>query len=65
MQIKNRNKIQCDDDELVYTVLTGWTGTFEKTSLNAYNSKSTCYMTILMTFLEKLENFAFDNSTLV
>ena len=44
---------------------TGWTGTFAKTSLNGYNSKTTRYMIILMTFLEILKNFAYINYTLV
>ena len=44
---------------------TGWTGTFEKTSLYAFNSKTVCYMMILMTLLEEIENFAYTLSTLV
>ena len=44
---------------------TGWTGTFAKTSSDAYNSKIIRYMTNLMTFLEKLENFTYVISTLV
>ena len=43
---------------------TWWTGTFKKTSFNAYNSKTTHYMIILMTF-NFLENFAYNHSTLV
>ena len=34
---------------------------FCKTSLNAYNSKTIPFMTFLMTFLEKLENFELIN----
>ena len=41
---------------LKLTTTTGWTGPFAKTSSNAYNSKTTQYMIILMTFLEK-KNF--------
>ena len=48
-----------------FIILTGWTGTFAKTSSNAYNSKTTQYMIILMTILEKLEKFAYTTNTLI
>ena len=41
---------------LLFLKHTGWTGTFAKTSLNGYNSRTTRCVIILMTFLEILEN---------